>query len=70
MKAADEGIIVYTVAFALADIADDTDREDAAELMSGCASDPSKYFDAASTADLYAAFEAIGEDLASLRVTQ
>ena len=70
IKDADEDYIIYTIAFALQDIDDDDDREDAEALMLGCASDPSKYFDAGSTAALYAAFEAIGADLASLRVTR
>ena len=70
IKDAHEEYIIYTVAFALQDITDDSDREDAEELMLNCASDPSKYYDAADSAALDTAFQAIGADLASLRVTQ
>lgn len=70
MKDADEDIVIYTVAFALDDIVDDDDRADAEELMLNCASEASKFYRAENSAALNAAFEAIGQDLASLRVTR
>ncbi len=55
------GIIVYTISFDIASPALST-------LLTNCATDPSKYFDSPSEADLTAAFQAIGAQLSNLRL--
>ena len=57
------GIVVYTVAFEVADAATKT-------MLEGCASDPSKYFDAGDSKLLAEAFQDIGKSLAQLHVSK
>lgn len=57
------GIRVYTVAFSNPDVNVKT-------LLQACATNTSYYFDAANTAALTAAFQAIGSSLSSLRVSK
>jgi hypothetical protein len=64
MKNEATGITVYTVGFRLGTTGDDVD------ILQKCASDPSKAKLANDGPGLLAAFEAIGEDLASLRLSQ
>jgi Mg-chelatase subunit ChlD len=58
-----EPITVYTVAFEL-------DDADAQQIMHDCASDPTKAYDAANGAELIAVFQAIAEDIATLRIAE
>ena len=58
-----EDIAVYTIAFEVAD----TDIKD---LLQGCATEPGYYFDAANSAQLSSAFEAIAGQLAQLKLTK
>lgn len=62
MKA--QGVIVYTVGFQIAvGAASDS-------LLRDCASTPTSYYNAASGADLSAAFAAIGRDITRLRISK
>ena len=56
-------IIVYTIAFEVVDAA-------TKNLLRNCASDASKFFDASNTAQLNAAFDGIGTDLARVRLSK
>jgi len=56
-----EGIIIYTITF-------EVDSTTARNLMRGCASDPSKYFDSPDAATLTQTFRAIGKELSNLRI--
>ena len=56
-------ITVYTVAFEVTDV-------DTITLLRNCASDPDKFFDAGDEIALQAAFEDIGLDLASVRLSR
>lgn len=58
-----DGIIVYTVAFAVTDA-------NIKNILRNCASDTGKYFDASDSAGLTAAFTKIGESLQRLRITK
>lgn len=58
-----EGIIIYTVAFGVADPGIKT-------ILQGCASSPSKFFDAADTSALNASFGKIGTELQRVRLMQ
>jgi Flp pilus assembly protein TadG len=60
----DEGITVYTVGFDLAD------ASPVLSLLEDCASDPNKFFDSPSSADLEAAFATIGNELVNIRIGQ
>ncbi|PLX38425.1 MAG: hypothetical protein C0606_09485 [Hyphomicrobiales bacterium] len=57
------GITIYTVAF---DVSSSSTRN----LLKGCATADSHYFDAQSTSDLAAAFQQIGRDITELRLTK
>lgn len=59
----DDGVVVYSIAYNLA--SDPTARSQ----LKKCASTPDNYFEAGSEADLIKAFEAIGLDLNSLRIS-
>lgn len=61
MKA--KGIVVYTVLFA-------EDSTTAANLMKNCATSPDYYFNSPTEVDLQAAFHAIGDSLANLRISK
>jgi len=54
------GILVYTIRL----------MEGNATLLSACASDPENYYDVENVADLVPAFQAIGERLSQLRISQ
>lgn len=56
-------IEVFTVAFAVTDVAAKT-------MLQDCASDPAHYYDATDAAALASAFQAIGQSLTSLRLSQ
>ncbi|WP_054141261.1 pilus assembly protein TadG-related protein [Bosea sp. AAP35] len=56
-------IEVFTVAFAVTDVAAKT-------MLQGCATDAAHYYDATDAAALAAAFQAIGQSLTSLRLSQ
>ncbi len=58
-----KNIEVYTVAFAVTDVAAKT-------MLQGCATDAAHYYDATNAAALAAAFQAIGQSLTSLRLSQ
>ena len=58
-----EGIRVYTISFGDVD-------EDTRDLMSGCASHPSLYFNSPTPESLQAAFELIAGDLSNLRISR
>jgi Flp pilus assembly protein TadG len=58
-----DGIIIYSVAYNLAT------QPAARAVLRACASQPDKYFEAGSEAELIKAFEAIGLDLNSLRIS-
>ena len=58
-----EGIEIYTVAFTVDDASTDA-------LLSGCATDPGKFYKALSPNDLLAAFEDIGDSLKRVRLAQ
>jgi Flp pilus assembly protein TadG len=62
MKA--QNIMIYTVVFNVAS------NSPAQALYQGCATTPQHYFNSPTQADLRAAFRAIGEQLANLRLTQ
>jgi len=57
------GVIVYTITFQLDD--DDTET-----LFRNCATDPSKYYNSPSNAELQTAFKAIAKDLGKLRLSK
>lgn len=56
-------IEVFTVAFAVTDVAAKT-------MLQGCATDSDHYYDATNAAALAAAFQSIGQSLTSLRLSQ
>jgi hypothetical protein len=56
-------IEVFTVAFAVTDVAAKT-------MLQGCASSAGHYYDATDSAALTAAFQSIGQSLTSLRLSQ
>ncbi|WP_181301215.1 pilus assembly protein TadG-related protein [Bosea sp. 124] len=58
-----KNIEVFTVAFAVTDVAAKT-------MLQGCATDAAHYYDATNAAALAAAFQAIGQSLTSLRLSQ
>ncbi len=58
-----KNIEVFTVAFAVTDVAAKT-------MLQGCASGSNHYYDATNAAALAAAFQAIGQSLTSLRLSQ
>jgi hypothetical protein len=58
-----DGILVYTVAFAVSDPGIKT-------LLQACASSPSKFFDAADSQSLHDSFARIGEELQRVRLTK
>lgn len=58
-----DGIILYTVAFAVAD-------SNVKSILKGCASDSAKYFDASDSAGLSEAFRKIGASLQPLRLSK
>ena len=58
-----KNIEVFTVAFAVTDTAAKT-------MLQGCATDAAHYYDATNSAALAAAFQAIGQSLTSLRLSQ
>lgn len=62
---ASEDILIYTIAYELPDVAD---ADDTRILLSECASTPDSFFNAAGGANLNEAFEAIGQDLAEIRL--
>jgi Mg-chelatase subunit ChlD len=57
------GIRVYSILL-------EENAQRAKDLMSGCASDPSLYFESPSSADLEPVFQAIAQDLSNLRLSQ
>ena len=57
------GITIYTITFNLTNVATQT-------LFRDCASSPDNYFNSPTQADLRAAFQTIGSQLANLRITQ
>ena len=57
------GIIIYTITLAL----NDTGTQN---LYRACATDPSKYFNSPSSAELQGAFRAIGAELSNLRIAR
>ncbi len=59
----DENYVVYTVSFMIADA-------NIVQLMKNCASEHAKAFDADNPAQLYAAFQNIGQSLAAVRITR
>jgi hypothetical protein len=59
------GVIIYTVAFQIPG-----DEAGALALLNSCASDKDKYFAPGTDAELLAAFNAIGQDISELRVSQ
>lgn len=61
MKA--EGILIYTITFALND-------SNTKQIYEACASDPTKYFDSPDAADLREVFQEIANQLRSLRITR
>jgi len=56
-----DGIEIYTIAFEVTDA-------DTQTMLQTCASDASKYFDAADSEQLFAAFDTIGNELADVRL--
>ena len=62
LKAAGD-VTVYTIAFQLPDAA-------ARQILADCATDPSKAYDSQSNAELLTAFNAIAEDISTLRIAQ
>ena len=60
-----ENILLYTIAYELPSSAD---ADDTKILLSDCASTPDGFFNAAGGANLNEAFEAIGKDLAEIRL--
>jgi len=58
------GIVIYTVAFQIPG-----DEAGALTLLNSCASDKDKYFAPGTDAELLAAFNAIGQDITELRVS-
>jgi len=58
-----DNIEVYTIAYAFGDIT-------AKNILRNCASDANKFFDARNSAELQKAFDAIGNNLLNLRLTQ
>ncbi len=62
---ASEDILIYTIAY---DLPNGADADDTRVLLSECASTPDSFFNAAGGANLNQAFEAIGQDLAKIRL--
>ena len=56
-------ITVYTIAFQV-------DDADAQAILEGCASDPTKTFDAGNSEELIGAFQLIAQDIATLRIAE
>jgi Flp pilus assembly protein TadG len=61
-KVKDDSIEIYTVSFM---VPTDTIKD----ILTACASDPQKYFDADNSAELSSAFAQIGRDLSAIRLT-
>jgi hypothetical protein len=66
MKAA--GVVIFTVGFDLSGMGS-SEQARALEVVTQCATDPSKYFTPNSDSDLMDAFSAIGDSITSLRVS-
>lgn len=64
-----KGITIYAVGFKLDEIPDISLRNRAAQTLQECAGDPRNYFDARSATALREAFQAIGEQVNNLRLT-
>lgn len=62
---AGDGILLYTIAY---DLPNDANADDTRILLSECASTPDGFFNAAGGANLNEAFEAIGHQLAEIRL--
>lgn len=62
-------VLVYAVGFALNDIRNRSERENAMQTLLDCAGNPDRYFDAADAAELRAAFTRIATQLNNLRLT-
>jgi Flp pilus assembly protein TadG len=62
-EAKTQKIEVFTIAFAVTDVATKT-------MLQGCATDAAHYYDATNAAALSAAFQSIGQSLTSLRLSQ
>lgn len=59
----DEGIVIYAITFQLNDVATQN-------LMRNCATEPEKYYNSPSNAELRATFVAIGNELTNLRIAE
>ena len=59
----DDGIVVYTIAFEVTDLT-------IKDILEGCATTPSHYFDAANADDLISAFASIASSLRSLSLSK
>jgi Flp pilus assembly protein TadG len=59
------GVIIYTVAFQIPG-----DQLGALDLLKGCATDEDKYFAPNTESELLSAFNAIGQDIAELRISE
>jgi len=58
-----DDIEIYTIAFEVDDAATES-------MLTACATDPGKYFDASNTEQLYSAFDTIGLELAAVRLSR
>lgn len=67
---ADDGIIIYTVAFALYEITNDTDRETVRSMLANCATDDGGAYEATDGDDLLEAFRSIGRNISNLRLSK
>jgi Flp pilus assembly protein TadG len=65
-----DGIIIYTVAFALDEIANDTDRETVRSMLANCATDNGGAYEATDGDDLLEAFRSIGRNISNLRLSK
>jgi hypothetical protein len=67
---ADDGIVIYTVAFALYEIENDTDRETVRSMLADCATDNGGAYEATDGDDLLEAFRSIGRNISNLRLSK
>lgn len=65
----DDGIIIYTVAFALQEIADEDDRDTVRQMLADCATANGGAYEATNGQDLLDAFEDIGRNITDLRLS-
>jgi len=66
---ADDGIVIYTVAFALQEIGNQTERETVRQMLADCATPDGGAYEATDGDELLEAFGNIGDAITNLRLS-